>query len=167
MASKIGKKEWTALFIVMGIIDFIQFAIIELILVWFFGLGAAINEVLDPIVGASFAGYLLLRRVSPVTYWKSYASIIGMAGLEEITGGVAQLWILDVWYIKKNVQQIEGAVDDQKQAQTMRADANRQPTNAGGRREPPARIPTSNRIQPLNTDGIRRVTIDTDETLAA
>jgi uncharacterized membrane protein YgcG len=153
MACKIKKTEWLILYIVMGGLDFIQFFIIECILVWFFGLGAAINEVADPIIGAIFAGYLFIRKLDPVTHWKSYASVVGMAGLEEITGGAAQLWILDVWYIRRNVLQTEGAGEGQgAQGGAASQNKTRQALYANGRREPGG---TASDTRQLNVDGVR------------
>jgi hypothetical protein len=172
MASKIGKKEWWGIFIVMGIIDFVQFVIIELILVWFFGVGALINEILDPIVGIVFAGYLYLRGVSVGKYWKSYASIVGMEALEELTGGIAQLWILDVWYIRGNIRQIEGTVEEQKMLEQQ--NSVRQPLYVNGVRRPETQTANSYsedvsntrtsgegfrtssfNVRPLNFNGVR------------
>ncbi len=105
--SKIGKTEWKVIYVVMGTLDFIQFVVIELILVWFFGVGIIVNEILDPIIGALFAIYLQLRGVNLVRRLNRLASIIGFGALAEITGGVAQLWILDVWYLHNDVKKEE------------------------------------------------------------
>lgn len=165
MASKIGKKEWTIVYIVMGVLDFIQFVIIELVLVWFFGIGIAINEFMDPVVGILFALYLFIRGVGVAKYWKNYASILGMEFLEEVTGGVTQLWVLDVWYIKGNIQKMENAEKAQKEKEMMLQNIANQPLNEDGTRLPETRTTTgtsggNGRIitynaGPLNVNGVR------------
>ena len=53
--AKPKSKGWFLLYLFAGGMDFIQFVIIECILVWVFGIGVAINEILDPIVGVIIA----------------------------------------------------------------------------------------------------------------
>ncbi len=152
MACKIGKKEWWIIYAVTATLDFIQFVIIECILVWFFGAGALINEVLDPIVGILFALYLFLRGVSPAKYWKSYASILGMEALEELTGGAAQLWILDAWYIHKNIQQIEGAEQVRKEQEAFMQSNVQRPANQIGPDGTSYRPPENTHIAPAPSE---------------
>ena len=151
MICKIGKREWVVVFIVMGILDFIQFIIIECILVWFFGIGIGINEILDSIVGILFAAYLFIRGLSPVEYWNCYASILGMAVLEEITFGVAQLWILDVWYIYRSVKKNEAKLEAQRQQEFMLSNQTVQPLNQHGVRLPQTQTVTSYGSNASNT----------------
>ncbi len=125
--SKIGKTEWVVIYVVMGTLDFIQFVVIELILVWFFGIGIIVNEILDPIIGALFAIYLQLRGVNLVRRLNRLASIIGFGALAEITGGVAQLWILDVWYLHSDVKKEERELEA-AEAQAIFLNANNQQT---------------------------------------
>ncbi len=154
MASKIGKTEWKLLYVITGAVDFIQFVIIELILVWVFGIGAVINEILDPIVGVLIAGYLQIRGVSLFKHPSRLASLLGMELLEEFTGGVAQAWIIDIWYIHRNVQQEEiGIQAAQEQERQLHPDI-RQPLNNSGMRMPkPQNIESF--PQPVNMNGIR------------
>ena len=141
MASKIGKKEWIGLYIVTGIIDFIQFVIIECVFVWFFGVGAAINEFLDPIVGVALAGYFQIRGVSLFKRVGRVVSMLGMEVAEEITGGVVQLWILEVWYMQKSAMN-EEAEENAEPEGTTQPRTSRQPVNAQpGIRAP--RLPTT------------------------
>ena len=135
---KIGKNEWIILACVVGVIDFVQIVIIEGILVWLFGIGIVINEILDPIVGICLGAYFQLRGVNLFSHLNRLASMLGMLGLEEITGGVAQLWILDVWYIYRDVKKEEAGM-----SQSTMNGARSVNLNSNGRREPPPIIPAN------------------------
>jgi hypothetical protein len=110
MASKISKKEWAAILVISGILDFIQFVIIEGILVWLFGIGAAINEVIDPIIGIATVIYLQIRGVEIARNPQRILLLLGTEALAEFTGGVVQLWVIAIWRIKKSVDAEEAAM---------------------------------------------------------
>jgi hypothetical protein len=157
MSSKIGKGEWVLLYVVTGIIDIAQF------LIGFFGawLSAfavgliliAINEAADPFIGGALVVYFQLRGVSLIKHPSRLLSLIGVAGLEEVTGGIAPAWIVDIWYIHRTVKQ-EDAEMAAQQAQeiAIQGDA-RQPMYQNGQRLPVSQ--SDEPIKPANMDGIR------------
>jgi len=148
------KGNWLALLILTGIVDFIQLVIIEGILVWLFGAGIALNEIIDPIVGVAIAGYLYKKNVPLIT--RPYR-LIALAGSEIaaiISAGVAQFWILSVWYIRHDVLKEEAGFQEAQQKQTQLTGNVRQPYNQNGVRLPRA-VEYSRNDTPLNMDGIR------------
>jgi hypothetical protein len=155
MASRIGKTEWKIVYLVTGFLDFVQFVIIELILVWFFGLGAAINEILDPIVGFALAIYLSIRGVNLFQRMNRLVSMVGMEAASEFTGGAVQLWILDVWYIHRDVKKEEAEAQAQKEMAEEMSNVTQQPLNQGGVRAPDEPDESSPE-ETLNTNGRRR-----------
>jgi hypothetical protein len=140
MASKIGKGEWKILYVIVGTIDFIQFFLIEGFLIWAFGIGAGINEIVDPIVGSVLLGYFELRGVRILTDVKRLMSMVGTEAAAAVTGGVAQLWILDVWYIHGDVKREEAEAKAQAAAESMEG-----PPNRNGTRRPNRRVMPANR----------------------
>ncbi len=104
------------MYLFAGGMDFIQFVIIECILVWVFGIGVAINEILDPIVGVIIALWIQFgKKVSLVQHPSRLASLVGMEALSAVTGGIAQLWILDVWYIHSDVKKEEAQMNAERE----------------------------------------------------
>jgi hypothetical protein len=153
MASKMSKGEWTMLYIVTGTLDFVQFFVIEVILVWFFGAGVAINEVLDPIVAGGLLVYFPLRGVSLIKEWKRVASILGFEGASAITGGAAQLWVFDVWYIHSDVKREEAeekALEANAQQEQMQED-DETPQNVVDMNGEPVRLPRGNVVNTMHT----------------
>ncbi len=154
MASKIGKKEWWILVIIAGILDFIQFVIIEMILVWLFGIGIAINEIADPIIAGLTTAYLMARKVNLFKYPSRILSMAGVEVAAELTGGVAQFWFLDIWYIKHSVEKEEAAEKAAQEQQEMLRGVQRQFLNQDGSRNPQQNS-TGTTPPPLNSGGIR------------
>lgn len=108
MSTRMSKGKWIFLYAFSGGMDLIQFIVIEVILVWFFGVGAVLNEILDPIVGVIIGLYLqFIGGVSLLKRPKRLISMFAMEGLSAVTGGIAQLWVLDVWYIHNDVKSEE------------------------------------------------------------
>jgi hypothetical protein len=107
--SKIGKAEWILLYIVTIIIDLIQY-IIDLTIYPTgvgTGIGVAINMVLDPIIGALLVFYFKIRGISLTKRIGRLVSILGVTGLGTLTGGILSFWILDIWYIHRDVRKEE------------------------------------------------------------
>ena len=146
--SKIGKGEWVILFIVTGIIDIIQFAID------FTGVGEAINEVADPIIGIGLAIYFFLLRGVPMNT-KRVVSLIGSTVIENVTFSVAPAWILDVWYIHYDVKKEEVAFQAEQESEALLANSTNQPLNQGGIRAPAMNIMGDTQNQPANRGGVR------------
>ena len=135
------------LYAMMGTIDVIQFAITPT------GIGVVINEIADPIIGALLIGYFQLRGVSMITRIDRLLSLIGVAALEGITGGLAPAWIIDIWYIHRSVKK-ETAEMEAQQAQAEFLQSNiRQPLYKDGVRAP--RMQETSQTQPINMDGVR------------
>ena len=157
MNSKIGKGEWLLLYAVTGIIDLAQF------LIGFFGawLSAfafgliliAINDAADPFIGGALVVYFQLRGVSLIKHPSRLFSLIGVAVLEEGTGGIAPAWIVDIWYIHRTVKKEEAeSAAQQEQEATLQSSVN-QPLYQNGMRLPESQIPEPS--GPAVVDGVR------------
>ena len=124
MNSKIGKVEWLLLYIGAGLIDIFQ---------WFF---VVINPVADPIIGVFIAGYFqMLRGVSMITRPSRLASLVGVTAIEEISGGLAPAWIIDIWYIHRSVRQEEAEMQAAQEQALMLQNNTRRFRNRDGVRD--------------------------------
>ena len=124
--SRIGKGEWILLYIVAGIIDISQWILDATIY------GAAVNEVINPIIGAALAVYFQLRGVSMIKHISRFLSLVGGTALEELSASIAPAWIIDVWYIHKTVRQEETQVQAAKAEAEFTEAAAIQPLYANG-----------------------------------
>lgn len=147
MVSKIGKSEWVFLYIATGAIDITQ------LLIDLTGVGIAINEVIDPFIAVLLGGYLQLRGVSMTSRISRLASLFGVGVLEEITGGIAPAWVVDIWYIQRSVRQEEAELKAQEDEQNFLQQNMRKPLYADGQRLPPDSSQES--VGPSNQGGIR------------
>ncbi|MCL5782260.1 MAG: hypothetical protein M1459_02790 [Patescibacteria group bacterium] len=159
MASKIGKGEWIMLYSASAGIDAFQFAID------FTGIGAAINAFADPVIGVLFLIYFQVRGVSMFSRLSRAASLLGVMGLEEITGGIAPAWIVDVWHIHRTVNKEDAEAEATKVAERQLANERYKPLyDESGIRQPrdlmdnddPGSSSRNADLRPLVTDGIRR-----------
>ena len=123
-ASKIGKKEWVALYIIAGVTDITQW-IIDFTVV-----GAGVNEAADIYIGATIAAYLHLRGVSLTQHWKRAAALVGGTIAEMATVSVLPAWIFDIWYIHADVRKEEAQIKAQKAQAEMLQNNVRQPLYA-------------------------------------
>lgn len=135
MASRIGKGEWVALYAITGVIDIIQLAA-DLFLSEFFGIPEIVSEVGDPIVGVTLVAYFQLRGVSLINKPARIFSLLGVTGLEELTGGLAPAWIVDVWYIQRSVRQEEAELAAQKEQEELTENMADGPLVRNGARQP-------------------------------
>jgi hypothetical protein len=137
MASRIGKAEWAGIFAVMGIIDLVQF-FGDLFLTEAFAAPEAINEVADPFIGAVLGGYFQFRGVDIMHQPKRLLSLVGVTGLEELTGAAAPAWIFDVWYIYRSVRSEEAALQEQREQEEWKRGViqKARAVNFNGTREP-------------------------------
>ena len=126
--SKISKGEWILLYIISIIIDLIQF------IIDFTGVGITVNMILDPIIGALLILYFKIRGVSLTKRISRLVSILGVTSLGIITGGIASFWIVDIWYIHRDVRKEEKIQKDQEALNNNLQ--NRNPAIVDGRREP-------------------------------
>ncbi len=101
-----NKVNWKMLYGVTAFIDSTQ------ILLGLTGVGVIINGILDPLVGISLIIYLEYNGVSVITHPGRLISMLGIAGVEELTGGVAPAWIMDIWYIKHTTKGDGGALSN-------------------------------------------------------
>ncbi len=155
MASKIGKGEWLGLYVIMGIIDILQF-LGDLLLTEAFFIPEAGSAVADPFIGVALGGYFQWRGVDMIRQPKRILSLIGVAGLEEISGGIAPAWIVDVWYIQRSVRMEDAQLNAQREQEIGQM---RQHYNKNGRREPEIeRAGDQSDNTPLYKDGVRRIT---------
>ncbi|MBU6426662.1 hypothetical protein KGQ27_00245 [Patescibacteria group bacterium] len=160
MASKIGKTEWWFLYGITGIIDIIQYVID------FTGIGEVINMIFDPACGALIGVYFQLRGVSMIKRPGRLISLVGVAGIGELTGGIASFWIVDIWYIQRSVKQEDAELQAQKEQEEMLSNTVQQPLYKDGVRQPQMVTQTANtydpsayrnaNTKPLVNDGIRR-----------
>ncbi len=155
MSRKDKSKHWVLLYTFAGGMDIIQFVFIELILVWFFGIGALVNEILDPIVGIIIALWIqFIKKVSLISRPGRLISLIGTEALAALTGGIAQLWILDVWYIHSTVKKEEAELRAQEEQEKMSQSSN-VPLYSNGARRPGNPDGASRATNPKNNAGTR------------
>ncbi len=136
MASKIKKPEWIALFAVTGLIDLVQL-LGDLFLSEAFAAPEVINEIVDPFIGVFLGGYFQFRGVEILRQPKRVLSLLGVTGLEELTGAMAPGWVFDVWYIYKSVRTEEAESQAQKEQEEWKQQVMQQAraSNFNGRRE--------------------------------
>jgi hypothetical protein len=135
MASKIGKKEWWFVYGVAGTIDAVEF-LTDLFLTEFFAVPEAVWTIVDRVVGIIAVAYFELRGVRIITHPSRLLSMVGVQGLEFITGGAAPAWVVDVWYIKKSVMAEEAAIKAQKEQEEMLQNVTVQAAYQDGMRQP-------------------------------
>lgn len=149
--SKIGKVEWIFVYIIALILDIVQ------IIIDLFGVGVVINEIADPIIGVIFFAYFQFRGVSMIKYPSRILSLLGVAGLEEFTGGLAPAWVVDVWYIHRTVKK-EDALAKANENQEEIYSNPRKPAYQDG-----VRLPSNanyNSSSPVNENGVRPPRLD-------
>ena len=150
MASKIGKKEWVALYVITGIIDIFQ-KLIDLFFTEFFAAPEAVNEVIDVMVGVVMLIYFPIRGVSLLKHPSRIASILCMEVAEDVTGGWVGFWIFDIWYIHKNVKQEEAEERAREEEEMMLMAMGQQALNEDGVRAPETSTATSYGVSNSNT----------------
>ncbi len=147
--SKISKGEWLFLYIIAGIIDLIQ------IVISLTGIGIAISAAADPIIGIILVGYFQIRGVSMIKHPSRLISLLGVAGLEFVTGSIAPAWIIDIWYINRTVK----AEEAQSKAQFVDAEIYQNNVRRPLYNEDGVRLPQSNagstKNTSLNINGVR------------
>ena len=158
MACKISKTGWIVLGAGAAVTDVAQF------LIGFFGvllseivIGAflvAANDVADPFIGGAVALYLQLRGVSLIQQPSRLLSLLCVGGLDEITGGMASFWVLDIWYIYNSVQKQEAAEATTAEAAAFESQGRRRFANFAGRRNPSSRG-RAGAIESVNRNGRR------------
>lgn len=148
MSSRIGKSGWLSLYVIAGVIDIVQF------LIDFTGVGEVVNEIADPIIGVIAAGYFQWRGVSMISHIGRLLSLLGVTALEELTAGAAPGWIVDVWYIHRDVKKEQAEEQAMKEQQEFLQSNTQQPYNDGGVRSPRTQR-NEEAPQPAYVDGIR------------
>jgi hypothetical protein len=148
MASKIGKGEWKMLYAGTGFLDLVQ------IVLDFFAVGLAINPIMDFIFGFVLLGYFQIRGVNMLTKPSRVLSILGFEILDDITGGLAPAWIIDVWYIKRSVDQETAQYQSSAVQQDFLESHKRQPLYSNGSRRPAQSYRNEN-LGPRYSEGMR------------
>ena len=174
MASKIGKKEWIALYVITGAVDAFQITI-DLFFTEFLAAPEIANEFIDQAVGVGLLFYLQIRGVDMIHKVNRLLSLLCVDAADALTGGVASFWVLDVWYIHSDVKKEEAERLEQEQQQQLLQNIANQPLNADGVRLPQTRTANSYtgsedgqtktgntpgatrtfNMRPLNVNGIR------------
>ena len=142
--SKIGKVEWLIIYIVAIIIDIIQ--------IFFPGL----DLLADVAIGFTFFFYFKLRGVDLIKHPTRLISLLGFTALAEtLSVGIAPAWIVDIWYIHKNVRNDDKIFKAQQEETEQYAIATTLPLNQNGVRNPQPPIINSS-DKPMNRSGIRQ-----------
>ena len=163
MSSKIGKGEWIGLYVFAGIVDVTQW-VIDFVGALLSGVAIgeillALSEMTDPIVGMGLAGYFQIRGVSLITHPSRLISLIGVTGLEAVTGGIAPAWILDVWYIHNTVKKEDAEIKAKKEQEESSQNNTRRFKNNDGVRDDTQEDGSEDemdKLPPLNQEGIRK-----------
>ncbi len=146
--SKIGKGEWIFLYIFTAFLDVIQW-LLDLT-----GIGIGINAAADPFIGLILAGYFQIRGVSLIKHPTRLLSLVGVTLIEEISGGIAPAWVIDVWYIHQTVKREDAESKAQSETDNMFQPNIRKPLYKNGVRQPDSeRVESTG--QTLNDKGIR------------
>jgi hypothetical protein len=80
-------------------------------------------------------------------------SLLGVAGLEAITGGIAPAWVVDVWYINRTVKAEEAGTDSNSEVSALLQNNIRKPLYEDGIRKPQSNTP--NIPTKININGVR------------
>ena len=141
MASRMKKQEWWGLLAISGTIDLVQL-MADLFLSEAFAIPEIVSEVADPVIGGLLVAYFQIRGVSVISRPNRLLSLLGITGVEELTGGAAPAWILDVWYIWSDVKKEEAELQAKKEQEDFLQVASRQPLNQAGPDGMGVRMPT-------------------------
>ncbi|MDE1975527.1 MAG: hypothetical protein KGI49_03405 [Patescibacteria group bacterium] len=158
--SKMTGAWWIFLFVFSGVADFLQFFVVEPFAL-LAGLGAGINEVLDPIVGSFIGGCLWFKKVPLLSRPKRIMALGGAEVAAAVSAGVAQLWILSVWYIFHDVRKDEASMKAMANEGDVTAITLDAAFNQNGRREPynpdiESGAERNRDLMPANFNGVRR-----------
>ena len=147
--SKIGTGHWIVLFVIVGIIDVVQFFVLEGLLALLLGIGPIVNEVLDPIVGLILGAYLHIKGVNMLVHPKRLLWLIGTEATAAITGGAVQAWVIALYFIYRDVKREDREI---AAAEAKKGGRGKGPSNVNGMRLP-------DRVEPLNTNKRREAHI--------
>ncbi len=147
--SKLGKFDWIFLYALAAIVDIGQF-IIDLT-----GVGIFISEAAEPIMGVFLIIYLHFRKFPVLQKPSIFLSLLGVAGLEVITGGIAPAWIVDIWWIQRADKKDKAFNREQQNQEELFSNIVRQPLyDSNGVRRP--QIQNKKPVPPkLNIAGVR------------
>lgn len=147
--SKLGKLDWIFLYALAAIVDIIQ------IVIDFTGVGIIVSEAIEPIMGVFLIIYLQVRKFSVLQKPSVLLSLLGVAGLEVITGGIAPAWVVDIWWIQKADKKDKAYNKEQQNQEELFSNIIRQPLyDSNGVRRP--QIQNKNPVPPkLNIAGVR------------
>lgn len=98
---KISTKKWVVLFLLTGIIDVLQ------ILIDLTGVGIPVSVAAEPFIGVGLVIICQLMGINIISNPKRLGSMLAAFGLGAVTGGIAPLWIIDIWYLYYSVKKEE------------------------------------------------------------
>ncbi len=165
MAEAPKKKtlRWIVLFLATGVVDFVQI-ILDLT-----GAGVVVSEVLEAITPFLIIALCFVFRIPIINKPRRLLSLLAVDLGDAITGGIAPFWVVDIWYIRKDVlrEEAEGSAAAQEAEQLQPSS---QPLNQDGSRQPQNLAEQSlvsgatavmqgsrnANIKPLNIQGVRR-----------
>ncbi len=148
MAKK-SNLRWFVLYGFAITVDAIQ------LIITFTGIGIFVSEVMEVITGPILIGLFTLFKISIITKPKRIASLLGLAFGDAITGGMAPFWVVDVWYIQRDVKKEEAAEQAQQEQEMMLNNAVRQPLYKDGARQPTKSDQGNTDVGARNRGGIR------------
>lgn len=144
---KKSRTRWPVLFVVSGTVDLIQ------IVIDFTGVGVVVSEIMEGVTPFLLLGLFKIYKINILNNPKRLGSMfVSLAG-DAITGGFAPFWILDVYYIYRDVKATEAAEEAQQQQEMLLRSASRQPLYVDGARAPQQR---NANLGPAVVDGIRQ-----------
>lgn len=138
---------WIVLFAFTGIIDLIQ------IIIGFTGFGIGISETIEPLMPITLLILFALFKIPIINKPKRLVSLFAVGLGDALTGGIAPFWILDIWYIYRDVKNEDAQeIEDLTRAQSL-GTVDRQPYYSEGMRKPKQNV--SPVASPLNKNGVR------------
>lgn len=145
----VSNWKWLFLFIFWGIVDAIQL---------FF----PVTGPIDPILGLIMIGMFQLLGIDVLTKTNRLVSILAVFGLDILTFGIAPLWIVDVWYVRRDVRAEEAAARANAEREAAFANQIDTPLYSQDEKGRAVRLPSQDastrNTGPRTVDGITRPT---------
>jgi hypothetical protein len=133
---KKSRTRWPVLFVVSGTVDIVQ------IVIDFTGVGVVVSEILEGVTPFLLLGLFKVYKINILTNPKRLGSMFVSLTGDAITGGFAPFWILDVYYIYRDVQKTEAIEDAEQQQEMLLKGGIRQPLYKDGTRAAPRQSKT-------------------------
>lgn len=151
---KNSKGKWVVLYVLAGLTDLVQ------ILVDLTGIGIVASTAAEPFIGVGLIAYLkFILKVNVFQNFRRIGSILASFGLGAITGGAAPFWIIDVWYIHRDVKRVEAEEAQAEEQAEQFKNVTKPPKYVNGRRQPDE--PEQEDEEPRYKNGVGRPIKDT------